>query len=180
MIELLETIAMKSMKESKVSQSQARGTKGKQTKVSKVHDGMQFTIGGNMTFEPGSAELKEEAKGELFRIAQLLQGRNNKVAVRGHAARKRLPATSPFDDLRDLSYYRAKAVATFLIEEAGMREEALIVDARGDSEPVELQRYDASAQSANRRVEIIMTEALVSDFNPNHDYGDASVASGES
>lgn len=180
MIELLETIASKSMKDRKVSQSQDRGVKGKQTKVSKVHEGMQFTIGGNMTFEPASAELKEEAKTELLRIAQLLQGRNNKISIRGHAARQRLPEGSPYADLRDLSYYRAKAVSTFLIEEAGMREDQLIVDARADSEPLELQRYDAESQAENRRVEIIMTEALVSDYNPNHDYGDASVAQGDS
>ncbi len=179
MIAILETIASKSLKDNKVSQSQDRGVKGKQTKVSRVHDGMQFTIGGNMTFEPGSADLKEEAKTELLRIAQLLHGRNNKIAIRGHAARKRLPDNSPYKDLRDLSYFRAKAVTDFLVAEAGMREDILIVDARGDTEPIELQRYDADSQSANRRVEIIMTEALVSDFNPNHDYGDAEIARGD-
>jgi len=177
MIELLETLAKKEMRETKVSRSTEQGVKGKETKVSKVHEGMMFTIGGHLTFEPGSAELRREAEAELVRVARLLKGRNNKIEVRGHAARMRLPEDSPYEDLVDLSYYRAKAVAGFL-EGQGLRPETLAIEARGDAEPPDLRRYDERAQTATRRVEIIMTEAMVEDYNENFDYSDADVARG--
>ena len=38
-----------------------------------------FTIGGHLTFAPGSAVLRDEAKAELLRVAKLLKGRRNYV-----------------------------------------------------------------------------------------------------
>ncbi|GAB4553714.1 MAG: OmpA family protein [Phycisphaerales bacterium] len=165
MIELLENIAAQQAQQTKVSQAQDRGIKGKQTKVSRVHDGLMFTVGGSLTFEPLSAELKPEAKEELRKIANLMRGRNNKVAVRGHASTKVIPPGSPFKDLRDLSYYRAKAVAEFLVTEGGLREERIVLDARGDTEPVAVRRYSDAGQAENRRVEVIMLEVMMDELH---------------
>ncbi|MEM1423916.1 MAG: OmpA family protein [Planctomycetota bacterium] len=165
MIELLENIASQQAQESKVSQAQDEGIKGKKTKVTRVHDGLMFTVGGSLTFEPGSADLKAGAREELFKVAALLKGRNNKVGVRGHAAKKVLPADSSFRDLRDLSYYRAKAVADFLITEGGLRPERIVLDARGDTEPVVVRRYADADQTENRRVEVIMLEVMVGELH---------------
>ncbi len=165
MVELLENVAAQMSKESKVSQAKDRGISGKQTKVTRVHDGLMFTIGGSLTFEPGSTELKSDAKDELLKIANLVRGRNNKIGVRGHAARKILPKDSPYRDLMDLSYYRAKAIAEFLITEGGLRPERLILDARGDTEPVAVRRYSDEGQSENRRVEVIMLEVMMNELH---------------
>jgi chemotaxis protein MotB len=176
MIEILETMAQKHFKKTKVSHSEERGISGKRTRVSRVHDGMMFTIGGSITFDPGSAELKDSAKRELEKVGDLLRGRNNKIAVRGHAAKKQLPAGSPYKDLRDLSYYRAKAVADYLVEEVGLDPNVLVVDARGATEPVEVRAYSTDDQTANRRVEVIMLEVMTRELSPNADYSDESRA----
>ena len=165
MIELLENIAAQTAKESKVAQAPDQGIKGKQTRVTRVHDGLMFTVGGSLTFEPGSAELKEGAKDELRKIANLMRGRNNKVGVRGHAARKVLPKDSPFKDLLDLSYYRAKVVAEFLMTEGGLRPERIVLDARGDTEPVAVRQYSDEGQAENRRVEVIMLEVMMDELH---------------
>lgn len=178
MVEILETMAKQQFKETKVSRSTEQGISGRETKVTKVHEGLSFTLGGHLTFETGSAELKAEAKTELLKIARLLKGRNNKISIRGHAARKILPQNSPYKDLRDLAYYRAKAIGDFLVHEGGISEHLLSVESRADSEPLALNRYDEDAQTANRRAEIIMTEAMAGDFNPNFDYSDEGVARG--
>ena len=176
MIEILETMAQEHFKETKVSHSEERGISGKRTRVSRVHDGMKFTIGGSITFDPGSAELKQSAERELEKVGDLLRGRNNKIAVRGHAAKKQLPESSRFDDLRDLSYYRAKAVADYLVEEVGIDPNVLVVDARGATEPVEVRAYSTDDQTANRRVEVIMLEVMAKELSPNADYSDESRA----
>jgi chemotaxis protein MotB len=179
MIETLEELAIQGQKASKVSQADERGMRGKRTRVTRVHDGIMFTIGGSLTFEPGSAELKPEAEAELLKIARILRGRNNKIEVRGHAASKALPPDAPFADLRDLSYFRAKAVAAFLVADGQLREPLLVVDARGDSEPVALRRYAQHEQTENRRVEIVMTETVASELNKDELYSSEAVARGE-
>lgn len=179
MIEMLETLAQKNLKDQKISQSEEQGIQGKRTKVTRVHDGLQFTIGGSLTYEPGSAELKEGAKEELLKIAKVLRGRNNKISIRGHAANKVLAPDSRFTDLRDLSYFRAKSVADFLRSEGGLRDEVLVVDARGATEPLALRKYSVDEQTENRRVEIIMTEAMASDLNKDRLYSDEGVARGD-
>jgi len=163
MLELMEELERETQtrQENQLSQSEVRGIRGKEARVSKVEDGLMFTIGGNLTFEPGSAELKREAKSELLRVAKMLQGRRNKISVRGHCASKLLPPGSPYDDLLDLSYYRAKAVTDFLADEGGLDRRVLVVEARGDTEPVEGRRHSVAAQTANRRVEIVMTETIM-------------------
>jgi chemotaxis protein MotB len=138
-----------------------------------------FTIGGALTFEPESAELKEGAKGELIKIAKLLRGRNNKISIRGHTANVVLSPDCPYKDLRDLSYYRAKAVADFLRNEGGLRDEVLVIDARGATEPLALRKYSVDEQTDNRRVEIIMTETMASDLNKDQLYSNENVARGD-
>ncbi len=179
MIEMLESALLKEMKQTKVSNTPEQGPQGKETKVTKVHEGMMFTIGGHLTFEPGSAELKQEAKSEILRVSRLLIGRQNKIAIRGHSARKRLPPDSPYKDLMDLSFARAKVVYELLLTEGGLSPEVLFVEARGDNEPLNPRQADEKASTANRRVEIIMTEVLVTDLNHN-DYSDESAAVGAS
>lgn len=168
MIEVLESAVMKKMKQVKISNSTDEGPQGKEARVTKVHEGMMFTIGGHLTFEPGSAELKSDAKHEIIKVCKLLAGRQNKIAVRGHAARKRLPPGSPFKDLADLSYARAKAVYEVMVHEGGLNPEVLYLEARADNEPLNPRQTDEKASTANRRVEIIMTEVLVTDLNHNN------------
>lgn len=179
MVQILEALAVKNLKEPDISESPDKAIEGRQTRVSQVRDGLMFTIGGALTFEPGQAVLKEEAKSELSRIARILRGRENKIEVRGHAAKKILPPSSPFKDLRDLSYYRAKAVADYLMSEGGIPAERFVIDARGDTEPVAARKYSGDAQSVNRRVEIIMTEVTVDKLSPDATYSSEESARGE-
>ncbi|MCR9217159.1 MAG: OmpA family protein [bacterium] len=179
MLQLMEELAQKSHENSKISESDTRGVSGKSTKVTKVQEGMMFTIGGHLTFAPGSAVLRDEAKAELLRVAKLLKGRRNKIAVRGHASSKVLDADSPFDDLLDLSYYRAKVIAEFLATEGQLDPDVLVIEARGDTEPLIHRQYNPEAQTLNRRVEIIMTEVMVEDLNKDAGSSDESAARGE-
>ena len=175
MIETLEQIARKTMKERQVSASPQAGMHGQHAKVARVREGLMFTIGGSLLFEPGSAVLRPEAKEEIVKVAKLLRGRRNKIEVRGHAS-ELLPADSKFKDLRDLSYYRAKAVGRVLIEDGGVDTLTLSFDARGATEPLHPRAYTTDDQAENRRVEIILTETLIDDLHPDPEYADEDLA----
>lgn len=163
MIEQLETLSKESLKESKVSQSSAEGVKGKQTEVSRIPEGMRFTIGGGMSFERDSATLKEGAESELERIASTLKGRKNRILVRGHASGTEGGELSSFDDVFDLSYARAKKVREVLVETGGLRPEQVVIEAMGALSPLERRAYTEEEQADNRRVEIVMTEQIAED-----------------
>ena len=178
MIESLQELAKQKMNKKTVSQNTTAGIQGKESTVTRVHEGLKFTIGGSQMFEPGSAVLNDAAKPELERVARLLIGKRFKIEVRGHAASKTLPPGSPFRDLTDLSYYRAKAVHDFLVETGGLDPLVLRISAAGDTEPVEPRAYTPEPQAVNRRVEIMQTEAEVEETNPDPNFENASFAQG--
>ena len=178
MIQSLQELAKSKMSKKVISQNNTPGIKGKESTVTRVHEGLKFTIGGSQMFEPGSAVLNDTAKPELERIARLLIGKRFKIEVRGHAASKALPPGSPFSDLTDLSYYRAKSVHDFLVGTGGIDPLVLRITAAGDTEPVVPRAYTPETQAVNRRVEIIQTEAEVEDTNPDPNFEDAGYAQG--
>jgi len=132
---------------------------GQHLTVQTVEEGYKITIGGKVLFDEGSAELKVSAYPPLDRLAGIVKGYFNKIEIRGHTAIEQLTPGSPYKDLFDLAYARAKAVAEYLI--------AQNVDARR----IRLQSggpYDRpdsnlsyEGQAANRRVEVIVSDELI-------------------
>jgi chemotaxis protein MotB len=141
------------------------GVTGKQTTVQSIREGLQFRIGGFLTFEPGSAELKEQAKVELAKIAAEIRGKNNKVEIRGHASNNDLPPGSRFGDLWELSFARAQAARAFLTSpEMGIASQRVRVVACANNEPLIMRAYDPATVTVNRRIEVIITETLIQEF----------------
>ena len=161
-----------------ISQSDVQGAQGKHTSVKTVREGLVFTIGGSSMFDRESALLKDDVKEELRAIAKLINGRNNRIFVRGHTDSKRLSPSSPFKNLYELGFARAQAVMLFLTQEAGMRPELFRLESGGDNEPIIARARSDGASQVNRRVEIILSESVVEEFNPDSDYTDPSNARG--
>lgn len=176
-IEVLEQMAMKSSRESKTSQSSDEGMSGPNARVTKVRDGLMFTIGGPSTFDEYSAEVKLPVRAELERLATLLAGRRNKIVVRGHASAKYLSDDSPWQDLDELSFARARNVKDVLVE-LGLEDEVFRLEAVGAREPVQPRAVEPNKASENRRVEIILTEQLVEEMNRDAQGTDPDLARG--
>lgn len=166
LIKILERQHNDQMERPQKSYADDPSVDGKHLKVRKVTPGKQFAIGGPIMFEPGSADLTEQAKVQIAQIAQQLRGHNNKVEVKGHAATGELiSGDSNYTDLRDLSYARAKAVMDYLSsEKISVRQERLMTVAVADHEPMVRREYSEIRQRPNRRVEIVVNENSVADF----------------
>lgn len=149
----------------KVDESTIRNMVGRETKVTTIHEGTKFTVGGAVAFDAGSILLKPDAEDDLRKVAQIIRGRNNRILVRGHAYGRDDDASGG-TDLYLLSYRRAAAVGAFLIDECGIDPAVLSYEARGPSEPARTRAYTAQEQAANRRVEIIYTEEMINETNP--------------
>ena len=147
----------------KLGDSEEEGIHGKKIRVTNVRNGIEVVVGGRITFERFSATLLPEGRGLLAKTAERLRGYNTKILIRGHATREALPVDSIYEDARDLSYARAKAVAAEL-EKNGVRRVRMTLVAVDHSEPLVRQAYTDERRAINRRVEILVTEDLVEDY----------------
>lgn len=146
-----------------IGKSTEEGIEGENPSVKTVREGLEYTVGGRVSFEPGRAKLLEQAKEQLGIFADVIRGMNNKIRIRGHAARKAPAQYHPFAGLDDLSYARALAVKKYFIA-LGIRPERITCEACGDNEPLRTQTYDESGRAYNRRVSIVVTENLVEEY----------------
>ena len=165
LVERLQKLELRKNPEQNESNTDDPGVEGKEAQVTKVREGMLFTQGGRITFEPGSADISEHAKRQLAVVANLIRGYNNKIEVRGHAAAMELGAKARYEDLWTLSFARAKAVMDYLTSpRVGIRPERIRLVANADFEPLAKRVYTAVDQMPNRRAEILVMEALIDDF----------------
>ncbi len=139
------------------------GIRGKVFRVTDVREGIHVEIGGRITFDRFSAALKPEARFLIAQLAAKTAGHNTILKITGHATREALPADSVWPDKWSLSYARAAAVKDELVAN-GIRPARLRLIAAGSEAPVEPYAYDEEKLALNRRVEIVVTEATIDDY----------------
>jgi len=153
-----------SQESSEPSSQNTPNVTGRQDTVSKVHEGTKFVVGGSISFDPGSYALSEQSKHMLLDdVAPKIKDLNYKVLIRGHSW-----GTEDLKgglDYMDLAYERAKAVRDFLVREAMVRPEILLVDVAGTTEPMSVSHDSYEAGLENRRVEIFQTEVTVDELH---------------
>jgi chemotaxis protein MotB len=168
LIKRLEEMAFQQRKVNNRSNAEDPGMEGVYQQVTRVREGSKFVVGGFITFEPGSADLNDKARRELMKIAQLVRGTTNKLELYGHAAAGEMEAGigSPYPDLWTLSYARTKSVMAFLTsQEVGIKADRLRLIAVADYEPLARRVYTDQTKTPNRRVEVVVSESLVDEFN---------------
>jgi chemotaxis protein MotB len=148
----------------KIGDSREEGVDGRKFRVTKIREGLQITVGGQLGFDRFSADLKLDAAALIPSYAEKIRGHTTKIEVRGHATSEPLPPDSPYNDAEDLSYARARAVAAVLVAN-GVNSRRIRLTACGSTEPLVNQAYTERRRAMNRRVEIIVTESVISDFD---------------
>lgn len=142
------------------------GIVGQSPSVKKVRDGLEFIIGGAVSFEPGKAVLLDHARKELDFFSEMIRGLKTKIRVRGHTARIPQEVYLPFRSMDELTYARALAVKQYLLSK-DIDPVRITIEACGDNEPLRSQAYDDQARAMNDRVSIVVSENLVEEFKGN-------------
>lgn len=137
-----------------------KGVKGKHVRVMTVREGDRIVLGGRLTFNPGSAEIRQEAVPELIRITDTLRGYRNIIEITGHTSAAQLSANSPFKDNWELSWERAMAIGRFFIEEGKINPKRLRTKGAGQYDPAADNLF-ADGQDRNRRVEILVSNKVI-------------------
>ncbi|MFN3166320.1 MAG: flagellar motor protein MotB [Phycisphaeraceae bacterium] len=176
LIERLESIRMRQERVPNKSNVKDPGQSGREPRVTTIREGKRYAVGGKILFEPESAELTEESKKRLIDLVSRLKLKDsaNKIELAGHAAAMELiePGTDTSMDRMRLSTQRAAAVMRFLIGDEvpaqyRLEKERFTLISNGDAEPIEPRGINADEVRDNRRVEIIVTENVVQDYQGN-------------
>jgi chemotaxis protein MotB len=166
LLKILQTVATQQQKNKPLKSSATDpGQEGREQEVTVVRKGHSYIVGGRIVFLERSTELSAQARQDLTKVAQLIRGYNNIVEIRGHTSSMEGAQEGAAMDLDLLSFERARAVRDFLTSTAvGIPAERLRLVACADREPLVKRVYDQAGQTPNRRVEIMVDQALVDEF----------------
>lgn len=128
-----------------------------------IYDRQGTPVGSYVQFTEDSAVLDDAARRRLDDLLPLLQGKQNKIEIRGHTARRRLTEKKTEIDAWMLSYQRCQATMTYLVEH-GIDVTRMRLSQAGPYEP-SAGAEDAAWKMRNSRVEIIMLNEYVDDFS---------------
>lgn len=122
-----------------------------------------------LMFDSGSAEIREEIRSHLARIAIILKQIKNEIVVEGHTDDVPI-RTSRFSSNWDLSVMRATRVIHYFIEECGLNPSRLSAAGYAYFRP----RYSLASEDRgkNRRIEVLIkkkyTDELINELiKPN-------------
>jgi chemotaxis protein MotB len=127
-----------------------------------IHDREGTPVGSFVQFKSDSSDLDAAAKYRLDDLAPLLLGKQNKIEIRGHTARRSPAHDAKGHDPWRLSYDRCLATMKYLTER-GIDAERIRLSQAGPHEPT-AGAESASWQLRNSRVEIIMLNEYIDDF----------------
>ena len=170
LVKILETVQNQQRREENTSNADDPGMSGRDQRVTTVREGEYIPMGGWVTFEPGLADLSDNEKQKIRSFIEQeefdIRGTNFIVELRGHADASEIDQLGDSgEDLWDLSYDRAKAVMHFLIsDEIGLKQEQIRLTGNADREPLKKQAYTASSRQVNRRVEVRVSENIITDY----------------
>lgn len=142
--------------------SKVKAPPGNQQQVRNLRPGGQVMVGGALYFDEASADLNDANKHDLERTVEQLQGKPQRIEIRGHTSRRPLPADSPFKDNWDLAYARCRVVNRFLVEQ-GVDPRRIRLSVAADNEPVQLGA-DPLLLKENSRVEVFMVGEVPSEL----------------
>jgi chemotaxis protein MotB len=145
-------------------QADVKGVEGKQLSIRQVRDGAEITVGGPVAFTRFSASIQPEAQQLIKNLALELRGHLNKIEVRGHATTEPLPPNAKCKTPMELSIARALAVRAALID-GGVNPRTIRVVGVGANEPILNQAYSEERLAANRRVEVLVRQSVISEFD---------------
>ena len=92
-----------------------RAPHGVPAHVPRVPPGQPLAKGGLIYFAQGASALSEENRHQLDLAIETLEGKPQRIEIRGHATHRPLPEGSPYHDHWDLAYARCRQTMDYLV-----------------------------------------------------------------
>ncbi|MHA6264909.1 peptidoglycan -binding protein [Arenibacterium sp. CAU 1754] len=128
-------------------------------------EGDRFVFSSEVLFPPGGAELSEDGRREVAKVANILRGIANDIPpeidwvirVDGHTDDTPLIAGAKYADNWELSQGRALSVVKYMVNALGIPPDRLAANGFGEYQPVN-PADTPEARAQNRRIELKFTE----------------------
>jgi chemotaxis protein MotB len=120
------------------------------------------TLGGVVFFSEDDAELSPENRGILKAVAREVEGKPQRIEIRGHTSTRPLPPDSPFHNHWDLAYARCVVTMEYLVE-LGIPPKRFRLGVAADNEPRHTG-HDPLLWRENPRVEVFLLDELAEEF----------------
>ncbi|MCZ6651452.1 MAG: OmpA family protein, partial [Planctomycetota bacterium] len=146
----------------RIGSSPVKGIDGREPRVENVRK-REDVFAGDLQFERFSDQLLPRRKALLGRLFEEVRGRTNLIEIVGHTTLEDLPPGSRFSTKDDLAFARARTVRDVLVE-LGLSAKRLRVISAADHEPLVSQAYTEDRLARNRRVEVVLMETLIQDY----------------
>lgn len=118
--------------------------------------GRTTSLGGSVLFAEDSVELSPTERQQLRALAERLQGKGQRIEIRGHTTRRPLPPGGPYADHWELAFARCREVQRLLID-AGIAPQRLRLSVAGGNEPAYVGD-DPLGNRENSRVEAFLLD----------------------
>lgn len=138
------------------------GPIGDKVTVQNIRPGDASMIGGSLHFASNSIALTDAEKKKFRPAISELQGKPQKIEVRGHAAKHALDESGPYESHWELAFARARAVMDFLVAE-GIPAKRLRLSVAGTNEPAQIAG-DTKQRKSNDRVEVFLINEFTENF----------------
>jgi chemotaxis protein MotB len=127
-----------------------------------LRPGDRTTAGAVLYFHGDTTELSTENQSALWQLADLVQGKPQKIEIRAHAVPDSAVTGEPADRWQE-PYARAQAVMQFMVQDLAIEPQRIRLSVAGPYEPLHLGAA-ADPQQKNPRVEIFLLDELASDL----------------
>ena len=135
-----------------------RAPVGDYPRVQAIRPGKDVTVGGVVYFTEGSSQLTQKSKRVLQAAIREIDGKPQKVEIRGHTSARPLPPGSPFRNHWDLAYARCFKVMDFLVK-GGINSKRIRLGVAADNERLPADD-NPTLQNTDPRVEVYMLSEL--------------------
>lgn len=116
--------------------------------------GLVISLNNAILFDPGSADIKIDNEGTLFKVAETINSLDNYIRIEGHT--DNLPiSTAVYPSNWELSAARATSVVRLFIEKCNVSPEKVVAVGYGEYRPI-ADNATKEGRSKNRRIDIIV------------------------
>jgi chemotaxis protein MotB len=135
---------------------------GDYPRVMIVRPGTKTAVGTVIYFAEDSVQLGDEQRAILRQHVTVIEGKPQKIEIRGHTSPRPVSEDSNLRDNWDLSYERCRQTKQYLVDVMKIDPRRIRMSVAGPNEPVHIGT-DAEQLKLNPRVEVYLLDEVVRD-----------------
>ena len=167
-IKKLATVGRAKKKDTMKGGDKVQAPVGDHPLVRVIRQGSPTSVGTVIYFEEGAAKLTDAHREILRQQVLIIQGKPQKLELRGHTSRRPATQEGNIRDNWDLAYERCRLTKEYLVDVMKIDANRIRMAVAGSNEPVHMGT-DPDKLRQNPRVEVFLLDEVVRDLEGTDD-----------